>query len=770
MQSEVVFLYGPPCSGKTLFCNQRFFQTHERICPQVLFKEDPSLGLRAVILNVVSVLNKGKSVVVDDDNSNKKTRRSYFNILKNKIPHCTYRAVNFRVSAADGSFICQWAREWELAHQFECMSLNAPFKDTAMDVEQWFEKTISEAPDEEEGFHDIVQVEVQLVCDTPYKFVIPALILQWEGLFEEEEDRQSNVHKKAIDVINNWSCNNPCGRVILFRLNEKQVCGGGKCACVDGMKRVVREWTKETSIPVFFVHVCTFPWNFDRPPNPGLFAWLQRLHSIDLSHRATFFVWTRDDPHKAALAAGIKCIKADKLLNNPQMINAVLGGLTTQLPECVKNALFVWSGCNHRPAACVPLFHRIMSSHHSSDTRDVTVTNDQLYHGVCFQDMETFQSYNTRYQHYAIPTEPASEDLFSDRGSLPSYQKTSTRQRELDIHYLTTNDSEAAKCLPDHDKPSDDRTMDQSSISSGRISPRHFIKHVTREDIQGVAHSAGHFKRGEACVKLIRSVATSVEQDGFLFSAKCLGSQGQLYDVTVVLSDKGIVRTSCSCADPAGQHGKCKHSVGLLLWCKNEENVKDVNINLSSSSDKGKLRHLEETVVKSVLVDASGRGSKARNDLPPTKLRTKRMKTKRITENTLYCLSPEELLQTAEEILEEYQCSLGNNQLGIADHSKGQLTQKNQYRDMKTSDALKRSYQRFSRENPTYLLEKNTLHERAERGNLSPDSTAVVPDTFSTVSVESHSSERGDQSAQADLSSRKERREIVSCSILDDFI
>ena len=60
-----------------------------------------------------------------------------------QIPHCTYRAVNFRVSAADGSFICQWAREWELAHQFECMSLNAPFKDTSMDVEQWFEKTIS---------------------------------------------------------------------------------------------------------------------------------------------------------------------------------------------------------------------------------------------------------------------------------------------------------------------------------------------------------------------------------------------------------------------------------------------------------------------------------------------------------------------------------------------------------------------------------------------------------------------------------------------------
>ena len=29
------------------------------------------------------------------------------------------------------------------------------------------------------------------------------------------------------------------------------------------------------------------------------------------------------------------------------------------------------------------------------------------------------------------------------------------------------------------------------------------------------------------------------------------------------------------------------------------------------------------------------------------------MKTKKITENTFYCLSPEELLQTAKEILEE---------------------------------------------------------------------------------------------------------------------
>ena len=33
-----------------------------------------------------------------------------------------------------------------------------------------------------------------------------------------------------------------------------------------------------------------------------------------------------------------------------------------------------------------------------------------------------------------------------------------------------------------------------------------------------------------------------------------------------------------------------------------------------------------------------------------------RMKTRKVPDKTLYCLSPKELLQTAEEVLEEVQC------------------------------------------------------------------------------------------------------------------
>ena len=34
---------------------------------------------------------------------------------------------------------------------------------------------------------------------------------------------------------------------------------------------------------------------------------------------------------------------------------------------------------------------------------------------------------------------------------------------------------------------------------------------------------------------------------------------------------EGIEKALCSCPDPASKLGKCKHVVGLLLWCKREE-------------------------------------------------------------------------------------------------------------------------------------------------------------------------------------------------------
>lgn len=57
------------------------------------------------------------------------------------------------------------------------------------------------------------------------QFVVPALFLQWESLFfQDEEDGQSHLHNAAIAAINEWSHSNSFGRIIVLRLNEKQQC------------------------------------------------------------------------------------------------------------------------------------------------------------------------------------------------------------------------------------------------------------------------------------------------------------------------------------------------------------------------------------------------------------------------------------------------------------------------------------------------------------------------------------------------------------------
>lgn len=58
------------------------------------------------------------------------------------------------------------------------------------------------------------------------QFVVPALFLQWEGLFDDAEEVQCNAKRVAIGIIGKWSQSNPCGRVIVFHLSAKQPCPG----------------------------------------------------------------------------------------------------------------------------------------------------------------------------------------------------------------------------------------------------------------------------------------------------------------------------------------------------------------------------------------------------------------------------------------------------------------------------------------------------------------------------------------------------------------
>ncbi|XP_078354247.1 uncharacterized protein LOC144638827 isoform X2 [Oculina patagonica] len=792
MHPEVVFLYGPPFSGKALFYAYHFSQTHEKINPEELFEADPSLSLRAVILKVVNALNKGKSVVVDDENSSKKTRKSYLTILRNKVPQCGFRVINFQASASSGQFICQWAREWELARKFELSEFSTSLKQFGKDVVQWFEKR-TEPPTEEEGFSKIDAFDVRLVCDTPYKFIVPALILQWEGLFQDQQG-ETNVQEAVVDVVKRWSHSNTHGRLIVLQLGEKQTCkvtSEESCECVDKIKQVISELVTQAAIPVFFVHVCSFLWQFSRPPSPGLFAWLQRLHNIDLSNRATFYVHSSDSHSKAATAAGVKCIKASKLFPNPQMINAVHCGVAVQVPEYVSKAKLAWFGSHSsRPEACVPLIREAVASH-DMQSQCVTVSKDSYVHGVCFKDFASLDRFNSRYKLVATPTKPASGDIFNYQG----------RASEVNIQQ-ERNDSvpsvaSGASITPLDKSPACSK-MDEKKIPDA-ICLSVLVKHLTREAIESHAFSSGHFRRGEGCIKLIRSVSITMEEDGMLFTAKCVGSQGQLYDVSVVLSQKGLVRAGCSCADPASKLGRCKHGVGLLLWCKNEKNEAMCGVSADINEEEvpsqlGKNKSLPKWI--SSLAQSTShdddRGKRTKAEDSSTKLRQKRFKTKKGAESTIYCLSPEELLQTAQEILEENRCSWSGEDVDKPQKADYRRQSKDrsqlEHRAKQSLHIMKEPHKvgcnRENLDSPvnTDVLNKemivkescrDTLSNRPDKGSLS----RIIPETVATL--ECHSKETSPSVHEPLSQMEEERQELtnnekhgtaVRTSILDEFI
>ena len=125
----------------------------------------------------------------------------------------------------------------------------------------------------------------------------------------------------------------------------------------------------------------------------------------------------------------------------------MLCGLTSQLPLYVKNARLIWSGSLNRPAACVPLFHRVVSFHDSTNARDVMVTNNQFYHGVYFKDLETFQRflvftffYSVAYWSGVMNLGPV--DVFYQKGSIERLSKigvfvTSCRQYTCPLCYFS---------------------------------------------------------------------------------------------------------------------------------------------------------------------------------------------------------------------------------------------------------------------------------------------------------------------------------------------
>ena len=599
---ELVLFFGPPFIGKTLHYFTHYSKTHTRISASEIFKEDKRSNLRLVILKAVEFLKKGKNVVIDDENWYIATRQSFTSLVKKKIPNCTFIIVQFIPEVTSGYQQCLWAREWALVEQTlqENKGYNsALLTESHEKLDCWFARRRSdlnppEFPTAAEGF-SILTVNQQLMCETHYKFNLPALFIQWHSILSDAQNENLSYKSTTPKVLNKWSEKNPSGRLIIIGPKTKN----GKDIIDEETKTLLLDLASQLICPLYFTFI-DMQYQLDeycRLPQPGVLAFLQKLHTINLSHKGTMYVFSSDDHYRAASSVGIRTIKASKLFNHPHLIDSVYSGETTSALCFSQDVLQIncTTSCNETQGqsvteAQIPYFTRAQKSLSPLAWKYCygKVT------GVCFKDSLTLERYQTQYE------------LAVQCAQAPVKLEPKTSRTE---YVLAT--------LPQH-------SPTRSSLSSDKSLAARVM--VGNTDLGKVAETPGRYFGGFQCKDNVFDMNVEVIEQYLKITCKCSGSSRQPYNIEVIFGDSSeFIEARCSCPDVAAKTGRCKHVIALLLNYKDYPSKSRVQPYIKASSSK-KSRICEGNASsKSVEWGAQ----------------------------TLYCMSQEEFLKTAEEILEK---------------------------------------------------------------------------------------------------------------------
>lgn len=412
---ELVLFFGPPFVGKTLYYYRHYLKTHRRISACELFQEDESMNLRHVILKAIAFLCQGKSVVIDDENWYSETRKSYCSLVKRKVPNCTLTLVQFLPELSFGYQQCLWAREWTI--------VDWTFLDSRQDKSQylsdsnerldcWFSKRKSvlnppEFPTVAEGF-SLQTVQPEFTCNTPHKFSLPGLLLQWEAVVVENNHDDSLACKPGTpELLNMWFSKNQSGRVVIIGPKSRH----DKEILVERTKLFLVQLASQLSFPIYFTLIDEKQQldQFSKLPHPGVIAFLQSLHTIHLYHKSTMYVYQSEEHCKAANLVGIRAIKGEKLFANSHLINAIYCGKVTQTLSFLKD--LQQTNCrssagesrneesgarrasSDAPAAMIPFLSRARKSSSSLVWRYCY----GKVNGVCFKDKIVLERYQTQY-------------------------------------------------------------------------------------------------------------------------------------------------------------------------------------------------------------------------------------------------------------------------------------------------------------------------------------------------------------------------------------
>jgi len=310
---EFVFLFGPPCCGKTSLCSQLILDFAEkryvRISPSELFYKTPDLSLHKVINRINNLLQKGYSVILDDTQQSQveRTRRTYTQSIKAKIPNCNFIAL--LVYPEGGKFQCCWANEFAFSEHSilldKCGNTISPISYREPDIENWF--LHSSVPKLEEGFSEIRELSSKLKIYQNVPFSRKVILLNACSILEFQPQHRfdsfgtfhlkSDVHSILQEYLESTKQSNT--RVIILidesslfpttlELLRSELLQQKKA--IDHFRNQVRSNITQLASfikePIFYMIAAYNMFaekDFFRIPNPGMVAWLQFRHQIDLN-------------------------------------------------------------------------------------------------------------------------------------------------------------------------------------------------------------------------------------------------------------------------------------------------------------------------------------------------------------------------------------------------------------------------------------------------------------------------------------------------------
>ncbi|XP_069139622.1 uncharacterized protein [Argopecten irradians] len=487
--------------GRTILCQKFSSPIHERVCPNDFFK-DNSVGLRDIILQVVSLLKKNKKVVVDDENAAAATRDSYVRMVERKIASKTIASV--KVLPEKGRLQLLWSREYSLAENSHETTSQEILQDR--DINKWF----PEGSEDQVSYHNnevcdpcedesipVFDHKVPLTVQSQFKFEVPAMCMQWEGLLCGGTD-EPRLLPGVVSICRQWSEVNPGGRILVICDNTCSLPGSPGQQEKTKYQTIMQSLVKQFSSSPVYMFCIESPADsgvFTKPPNPGLLAFLQRRHHLNIHSKDSIYLY-QSPVHKAmAEAAGMPHLKMSRVVNQPNLVASNHVYSIPNIPHFLKDMDIVPVEISEHKPAEIPGFSQIsafkdneVSMHLGFGRREYLFAEDVnaiIKFNKTYSEMASLSSATlSKFSKSSSLEEP--EDLVDGETSSakkPCLSRSLSSDRELP-HWMVSGSKTRRTSQSKSPKPSTSRSESTES-TSGKYKRTEYV--MTESELAEIA-------------------------------------------------------------------------------------------------------------------------------------------------------------------------------------------------------------------------------------------------------------------------------------------